>query len=240
MSLILDIIIILLVIAAGYFGYKIGFLTSLVKVTSTLSGIIIALIFSKPLTNLFIKWGWGNWISERAFNNIIASDAFYAYTEGGEGVKGVSYLLQQLGLPSFISNFIAPGIVDSIDPIEAANGIAGGISYVFVFIFTFLGLLIFSSIGFFILKLCVKGLRKASKFIRILDGILGIIFFLLMLLIVIYITFMIFSLIIQSSSPDSGFATFILRQLHLNDDRFGIAKYFYKNNIIGNFFGLLF
>ena len=238
--MILDIIIVLLILAVGYLGYKIGFLTALVKITSTLSGIIIALVFGRPVTNLFVNWGFGDWITERAYNNIISSDAFYAYTEGGEGVKGVSHLLQQLGLPSFISNFIAPGIVESIDPLEAARGIAEGISYVFLFIFTFIGLMIFSSLIFFILKLCVKGIRKAVGFIRVLDGILGVVFFLLIFVILLYIAFMIISLILQSSSPDSGFASFIIKQLHLDDDRFGIAKYFYKNNVIGNFFGLLF
>lgn len=238
--MILDIIIIVLALGVVYLGYKIGFLTAVLKLTSSISGILMALFFGKPLTKLFISWGWGDWIRERAFNNIVSSDAYFAYTEGGEGAKGVSYLLQQLGLPSFISNFIAPGIVESVNPTEVANGIADGVSYVFIFIITFLGLLIFSSLIFFILKLCIKGIRKALKFIRIIDGILGVGFFLLMLMLLIYITFMIISLVLPSISQDSGFVSFMNQQLHLNDEKFGIAKYLYKNNIIGNFFGLLF
>jgi hypothetical protein len=59
-------------------------------------------------------------------------------------------------------------------------------------------------------------------------------------MLIIYIVFLIISLILQSSSPDSEFVLFMEEQLHLNDEKFGIAKYIYKNNMLGNFLSLIF
>ena len=238
--MILDLILILLFVIVAVIGYKVGFLTTLIKLTSALSGIIIAICFTKPVTNLVVSWGWDNAIEEKVYTNIVSSEAFVAYTEGGEGVEGISNLLQELGLPSFISGFVASGLVDSVDPLEIASGIASGVSYVLVFMIVFVALLLFSSIGFLILKLFVKTVRKSVGFVRVLDGIIGIIFYFLIFMLIIYIAFLIVSLMLQSAPPDSDVVMFFEEQLHLNDDKFGLAKYIYKNNMIGNFFGLIF
>lgn len=238
--MILDLIIILLFIIVAVVGYKIGFLATLVKLTSTLSGIIIAICFTKPITNVAVSWGLDNAIEERVYENITTSEAFLAYTEAGAGVEGLSTLLQELGIPAFMSGVVAGGIVNSVDPLEIARGISSGISYVLLFIIVFVGLLIFSSIGFLILKLFVKAVRKSVGFIRVTDGVIGIIFYFMMFMLILYIAFIIVSLMLQSAPADSDFVIFFEEQLHLNDDKFGLAKYIYKNNMIGNFLGLIF
>ena len=238
--MILDIIIILLFIIVAVIGYKVGFLTTLVKLTSTLSGIIIAICFSKPITNLAVNWGLDNGIEETVYNNIVTSEAFEAYTEAGAGVEGLSELLQQLGIPSFMSGVVASGLVNSVEPLQIARSIAEGISYVLVFLLVFVGLLLFSSLGFFILKLFVKAVRKSVGFIRVTDGLMGIIFYFMIFMLILYVAFLVVSLMLQSAPQDSDFVRFFEEQLHLNDDQFGIAKYIYKNNMIGNFLGLIF
>ena len=238
--MILDIILIALFLIVAIIGYKVGFLTTLLKLTSALSGIIIAICFTEPVTNLAIEWELDNSIEQTVYNNITTSNAFKAYTEGGAGVIGIDNLLQELGLPSFISNFVASKIVDSVDPLEIATSISQSISYVFMFIIVFLILLIFSSLAFFILKLIVKSIRKSVGVFRVLDGIVGIVFYLVIFMLIIYIAFLIISLILQSAPADSGFVLFMEEQLHLNDEEFGIAKYIYKNNMLGNFLSLIF
>lgn len=238
--MILDLIIVLLVIIIGFIGYKVGFLTTLIKLTSALSGIIIAICFTKPITNMVCDSGWDSGIENQVYVNVISSDVFQSYVEGGEGVEGINQLLQELGIPPFISSFIAGGIAESIDPNEIALKIADGVSYVLVFLITFVALLLFSSLFFLLLKLIVKGIRKSVGFIRVIDGILGIVFFLLIFYIILCIFFMIISLIMHSSDPSGGFVLFFKDQLHLEDGAFGIAKYIYENNFIGNFFGLIF
>ena len=127
-----------------------------------------------------------------------------------------------------------------VDPLQIARDISDGISYVVTFIITFFALLIFSSLIFLILKLIVKSVREAVGFVRVVDGIIGIVFYLLILILIIYIAFLVISLILQGADPEGGFAKFFAEQLHLDDGKFGVAKYFYENNMIGNFFGLLF
>ena len=57
---------------------------------------------------------------------------------------------------------------------------------------------------------------------------------------VVYLLFLILSLILQGAPHDSEFVRFFVEQLHLEDDKFGVAKYFYENNIITKFFELIF
>jgi hypothetical protein len=238
--MILDIILILLFLIIGFIGYKIGFLTTLLKLTSALSGIIIAICLTKPVTNLAVIAGWDSAMENKIFTNITTSDVFVAYTEGGEGVNGINNLLQELGIPAFMSGIVANGIAESINPTELARQIADGVSYVVTFVITFFALLLFSSLIFLILKLVVKSVREAVGFVRIVDGILGVIFYILMFIIILNIVFLIISLILQGADPNGGFASFFLSQLHLDDGNFGVAKYLYQNNMLGNFFGLLF
>ena len=238
--MILDIILILLIIIVGVIGYKIGFLPTLIKLTSALSGLIIAICFTQPITDFVVECGWDNAIEERVYTNITSSEAFTSYIEGGEGVEGINGLLQELGMPPFVSSFVAGGIADVVDPIQIAQDISSGISYVFVFVIVFVFLLIFSSLIFWILKLIIKSVRKNVVAIRVIDGILGIVFYILIFMIILYIALLVISLVLQTASSDSEFVQFFTEQLHLNDDEFGIVKYLYENNIIGNFFGLLF
>jgi hypothetical protein len=237
--MLIDIIFILLVIIVAVIGYKVGFLTTLLKLTSALSGLIIAICLTEPITNVAVEWGLDNPIEEKVFTNITTSEAFLRYTEGGEGIEGINSLLQELGIPSFISGFIAEGVAEIIDPVEIAREIASTVSHVAIFIIIFIFLLIFSSLIFWILKLVVKTVRKTVGFFRVLDGTFGILFYLCIFMIIFYLILLIISLILPSVDPNSGFATFLAEQLHLEDDAFGIVKYLYQNNIIGNFFGLL-
>ena len=238
--MVLDIIIIVLFIVIAIIGYKVGFLATLLKLTSALSGIIIALCLTKPVTNLAVDAGWDSAMENKIYTNLTTSEVFISYTEGGEGVEGINKLLQELGIPAFMSGFVASGIADSVDPLQIARDISDGISYVVTFIITFFALLIFSSLIFLILKLIVKSVREAVGFVRVVDGIIGIVFYLLILILIIYIAFLVISLILQGADPEGGFAKFFAEQLHLDDEKFGVAKYFYENNMIGNFFGLLF
>lgn len=238
--MILDLIVILIFLSFVYIGYKVGFIRTLLKFASALSGIIVALCLTKPTTNLVIKWGLSDGVYDRALENVISSEAFEAYIAGGEGEAGASYLLEELGIPSYIAGFVGPKVADAINPYEVASAIAEGVRYVTVFVVTFIFLLIFSSLIFFILKKVFTGIRNKIGFIKFVDGILGVIFYILLFLLFIYTLFLILSIILQSSSSDSGFIKFISNQLHLEDDKFGVAKYLFENNIIGNFMKLLF
>jgi uncharacterized membrane protein required for colicin V production len=141
--LILDIILIVLFLIIAIIGYKVGFLTTVIKIASAISGIVIAIWLTKPVTNMVVDLNWDSAIESRIYTNITTSEVFIKYTEGGEGVTGITALLEELGIPSFLSSFIASGIVDTVNPTEVAMKIADAVSYVFVFIITSCVLFIF-------------------------------------------------------------------------------------------------
>ena len=238
--MILDIILILLFLFVVYTGYKVGFLTTLLKLASGISGLIIALCLTQPVTNLAVNNGWNDSIENKVYNNITSSEVFDAYIEGGQGVEGLNNLLKQLGIPSFMSELIAEGIVDGFNPEEIARSISEGVGYFVTLVIVFFALMIFSSILFSILKLFVKSFRKAVGFIRFADGVLGIAFYGLMFIVALYVVFFVLALIMKNASLDSEFFIFMSEQLHLEDDKFGVAKHFYENNVITKFFALLF
>ena len=237
--MILDITIILLFLGFVFLGYKVGFFSTILKITSALSGIILAICLTKPVTGLVIDWGMGDKLEDRIYTNITTSEAFTAYIEGGEGADGIDFLLEELGVPAFMSSFIASKIAENVEPLEAAREVAGSIRHICIFFLTFIALAICSSIIFFVLKLIIKAIRKWKLF-RTVDGLLGILFYILLFFLFIYTTFLIISIVMHSGSSDSGFVKFMENQLHLDDEEFGVAKYLFKNNIIGNFFQLIF
>lgn len=236
--MILDIVLCVLLIVICFIGYKVGFLTTFIKLTSVLSGLVLAILFTSPVTNQVCKWGWDDGISNNIYENIISSDAFNAYFEAGGGEAGINDILIEVGIPSFLSGFIAEKLMSSVDPIEAAMTVSNGLSKMAMSVIIFFIILIFSSLLFWILKICVKGLRKAVGFIRVLDGIFGIIVYAIFYLLIIYILLLIASLVIQSTPSGNAFSAFMLEQLHLDDNNFGIAKYLYEHNLFGNIISL--
>ena len=97
-----------------------------------------------------------------------------------------------------------------------------------------------SSLTFFILKSIVKETREAIGFFRVVDGVFGILLYVLIYVVILYILLAILAPILNSIDPNSGFAIFMDKQLHLDDGKFGITKYLYENNVIRNFFELIF
>ena len=66
--MILDIALIVLTLAVIFIGYKVGFLTTFVKLASMVSGIIVAFLLTEPVTNKVCEWGWDDGISNNIYN----------------------------------------------------------------------------------------------------------------------------------------------------------------------------
>ena len=201
--MILDIIIILLFLVVAYMGYKAGFLTTLLKLASGISGLIIALCLTQPVTNLAVQNGWNDSLEAKIYNNISTSEAFDAYIEGGQGVEGLNSLLKELGIPSFMSKFVAEKIVESVDPEVIATQISESVAYIITLVVLFFGIMILSAIVFFILKLFIKSFRKSVGLIRLVDGVLGVAFYSILFVAALYVVFFALSLLMKNASVDS-------------------------------------
>lgn len=238
--MILDLILIALLLIICFIGYKVGFLVTLVKIASGISGLIIAILLMKPVANLATDANWDKQLETNIYNNITTSEAFEKYSAAGAGEEGLSVLIKELGIPKFLSDIISHKIVDSVDPVDIALSIADNVSYLAVCVIAFFVLLIFSSLFFFILKKIVQGTRKSIGFFRFIDGVLGIGFYAITYIFFLYLGFWVIYLIIPVLPQNGSFVVFMTEQLHLGSEQFGISKYLYEENIIRNFFELIF
>lgn len=238
--MILDLILIIVLLLICFIGYKVGFLTTLIKMASAISGLIIAIVLTKPVTTIVTDAKWDREIETNIYQNITTSEAFEKYNQVGENEQGLAVLLEELGIPHFLSETISHQIADSVDPTLIATTIADKVSYAVMCVIVFICLLIFSSLFFFILKKIVQGTRKSVGFFRTLDGMLGIAFYAIGYLMFLYLGFWILSLVMPALPPSGGFVKFMNDQLSLNSDEFHIGKYLYQNNVIKNFFELIF
>ena len=227
---IFDIILIIFFLVALIYGAKHGFLDRFRKLASGIIGLIIAILFSGKLADLFIaKNVFYDNIYTNVYQNIITSEAF---ANGGDP----SSVLSSLGFPKIIADYIASTIGGEVD---IASALAQQVYSLFISIISFIILLVGCWILSFVLKILI-GLIRENIAIRIVDGILGVILYGFLAICCVYILFFILSLIIQIPGLE-GFRNFVTVDLQLtNPDEFRISKYFYENNILINFFKLFF
>lgn len=237
--MLLDLILILLILIIGFIGYKVGFLVTIIKFASLIGGLILAIVLVKPTTNFVTEIGLDNSLETRIYENITTSEAFVKYSDSGAGVEGVSLLLEELGIPGFLSDMIADKLYQEIDLEGIAVQISDTVSYSITSIIVFLCLLLLSSFAFWILKKVVSKTRDSVGFIRVTDGLLGVIFYEILFIFILYLVLMVIGFIWSGLPADNSFAVFLTEQLHLEDGKFGLTKYFYQNNIIKNFFELI-
>ncbi len=239
-----DIIIFLLFIIMVLIGWKKGFFEKFIKIANSIFGLIFSIIFAGRFAD-FIGPRWLNaLIQPKVYDNVISSQAIQNIN-GNNVSEGILNVLNELGFPNFLSQMIAK-IVDSnvtdttIASLQSqiATSISNQMTRFIVVIIAFLLLFVGTSIMAFILKQIIKLLRT-SKIFKTLDGILGLLFMTLIYFVVIYCAFIIISLIMPISSL-TGFNDFMITDMQLNSDAFRLSKYFYENNIIGNFFKIFF
>lgn len=237
--MILDIILIVILIAFAFIGYKIGLIPTLLKLASGISGLFVALVFTRTTADTAINMGLADGLENTILDNVVNNSAYQTYLEGGKGEAGLNFLLNELGIPSFVSKLISSSLASSFDPENVANVISSAITYAIVLVISFILLLLLSTLIFWLVKKFFKGLRKITV-IRVCDGILGIVFYIFIYIVIMYVLLFILQLVLQALPPDNSFSEFIFSQLHLEDDVFGLAKHLYENNIIENIFGLIF
>lgn len=217
--------IILLFLLFFAIGFKVGFLTKFINLANSLCGFVFSLLFCKQFSNAVIYRIWGD-------------DMAASYTEKfrtkNPTITNTKEFLDALGLPSFITSNIDVDLgIDQVY-VKLGNVCASIVCAFIAFCVLFFGITIIC----FILKLVVAGCRQ-SKLIRVIDGILGSIFYVLLTYIGICILLFILTFIMQSQGLE-GFRNWVINDMCLDSDKFTISKFLYNNNIIGNFFKIFF
>lgn len=217
--------IIVLLLFFIIFGFKVGFLTKFINLANSLCGFVFSLLFCKQFSNAVIYKIWGD---------SMAASYTEKFRTKNPTITNTSEFLDALGLPSFITSNIDVDLgIDQVY-VKLGNVCASIVCAFIAFCVLFFGITIIC----FVLKLLVAGCRQ-SKIIRIMDGILGSIFYLLLTYIGICILLFILTFIMQGDAFE-GFRLWIINDMSLNCDSFRISKFLYNNNIIGNFFKIFF
>lgn len=237
--MILDIILCVLCLVVLIIGYKVGFLKRFIKIANVLGGGIIALLLASPFANLLGSMGLQKSISSNILSNIESTDAYLVFTNAADKEAAVSKFIESLGFPNFLADIIAGGVSNSIDAAEVATSIADSITKVILLVISFILLLILATLLMWILKLIINLLRT-NFVIRLADGILGVAFSFILFIVGTYLVLLLLSVGLQIPAIDNAIGGFIRDQLHLGTNEFGITKYLYENNIIGNILKLFF
>ncbi len=222
---VIDIILVLLFIIGIIVGVKKGFLESFIKLASGIVGLVVAILFCQKFANLLIS-------HEVFYDGIYTNLLTKIETTGG---SSATEILNNLGFPSVISEYIGSQIISDLNLAELlATKLYTFFMVIISFFILFIGCWILSKI----LKLIVKVL-KSVIIIKIVDSVLGVVLYSFLTLCLVYVLFFVLSLVIQIPSLES-LNTFVSTDLQLTTDSFRLSKYFYENNILINFFKLFF
>lgn len=234
-----DISIVVLFLIALFVGYKTGFLQQFIKIASSVFGLFTAFVFAKPLAaEIGPKW-LNALIQPNIYDNVMKSDALSSIDTSQSLTSALSASISDLGFPQFLADIIAAGV----DPAAASNtveqmkdsiatGISATLTEIAVIVISFLFLLFGTTILFWILKIIVKFFRE-NKFIRVVDGMLGLIFSGVICILIIYVLLLVVGFLMPLDTF-SEFNDFMTIDMQLGNSSFRLSKYLYNNNIIGN------
>lgn len=242
---IIDLFIFILFIIAVILGIKKGFLTKTISLANAIFGFIFALLFCVKFANGVLYPWFGESIEGNFYNNIISNETFASIQTTDDAVN----IMSQLGIPNFISQLILANM-DMTGPElmhAAAHGLASWVTTGFLVVLSFIILFFGTTLICFILKLITKLLRT-SKFVRVIDGILGVALYSVLLYILLQIVFCIIIIVFRKMGAGSGLYNFINFDIlgktgdieGLRDAPFRISRWLCENNLLGNLIGLLF
>ena len=224
---VMDVLIIGSVIALVFFGWKSGFLLKVIKLASSLFGLIASILLARPFSTVLDKWfGEGILLKIETFllDRIANGDA--QATE-----ENIRAALADMALP----NFIVDWIIDSVntqDTIQSfVNAVAPLLKSLILLLIAFVVLFFGSMLVFLLLKILAKMITSLPV-IKQIDKVLGAIFGLFKAAILIYVVLFLLGLLITVPAINDFIGSFLTVDMQLETDRFRLSKWFYDNNIL--------
>jgi uncharacterized membrane protein required for colicin V production len=224
---IVDILIVGGVIAMIFFGWKSGFLLKVIKLASSLFGLIASILLARPFSTVLDKWfGEGIYLKIETFllERIANGDA--QATE-----ENIRAALADMALPEFIVDWIINSVnaqetiqsfVDAVTPL-----IKSLILLLIAFVVLFFG----SMLVFLLLKLLAK-MITSLPIIKQIDKFLGALFGLFKAAILIYVLLFVLGLLITIPSVNDAIGPFLTVDMQLGSEDFRLSKWLYDNNFL--------
>ena len=232
---IVDVFIVIGFIVSIILGIKKGFLTKIIGIASGICGLLFALLFCVKFANGVLYPWFGTDLQNHFYTNIMANETFANMTS-----ESAVDVMSSLGIPSFIANLILNNSASSAEEFaqSVATNLANLATTASLIVISFIILFFGTTIIFFLLKLLVKLLRT-SKFVRVVDGILGLVLYSVLFYIILQVIFFVI-IIIYNKAGLTGFNEFVQYDILGQEASFRLSQWFFMNNFFGNLIGLLF
>jgi len=232
---IIDIIIVLGVIAFGVIGWKKGFLLTIIKMASSVFGLIASLLLSKSFAKVLDGW-FGASIDTKIYDYMMSrSDLF----NSSLSIDNVRTALEGMSMPTFLIDWIIGKIDFSQIGVSIVDAIEPTIKSIVMVVLAFIILFFGSMLVFLILKMIAK-LITSIPFIKQVDKVFGVIFGLFKMAIVTYVLLFLLALLMAVPAVNKLIGDFVTSDMQLSTDAFRISKWLYNNNVIQDFIGIFF
>ena len=225
---IFSILIIAGFVIMGIVGFKKGFLTKFLKIADVVCGFFLSVALASKFSANITYRIFGDNLKDQYQTKILSSNAYQSV----DSTLTSTDFLENLGVPRFIAKMISPELTieECVSPL--ASLLAKMVCVIISFFILWIGLWLLIKL----LKYLVKKLRE-NKTIKTVDGILGIVFYCFLFYMCLSFVMVIILAIMQG---DNAINAWIVKDFSLDNDKFRISKWFYENNIIGNFLRMFF
>jgi len=225
---ILDVLIVLTIVGLIFLGWKSGFLLKVIKLASSLFGLIASIILARPFSTVLDKWfGEGiytrveTYLTSRIANgNVLATE------------ENIREAFEGMALPNFIVEWIV-NTVNAEETIQSfINAVTPLIKSLILILIAFVVLFFGSMLVFALLKVLAK-MITSLPIIKQIDKVLGAIFGLFKAAVLIYVLLFILGLLITVPAVNQFLGDFLLVDMQLqNEDQFRLSKWLYDNNVL--------
>jgi uncharacterized membrane protein required for colicin V production len=229
---ILDIVLVIAIIVFAIVGWKKGFLVTIVKMASSIFGIVASILLARPFSPVVdslvgeeIGTAITNYLTDKM--SVIAGEITPATirTAGDNAFPTFPEFLRE-----WIAGAISPDLIDNTLS-SLVNSIQPAIKSVALLVISFIVLFFGSIILFFVLKILAK-LITSIPVIREIDKVLGVLFGLVKVMAAIYILLFILGLLLTLPGIDNLIGEFVRVDMQLGESSFRLSKWFYDNNIL--------
>jgi len=223
----MDIIIVVIIVILTIIGWKSGFLLKVIKLASSLFGLIASILLARPFSTVLDKWfgeGIALKIEEFLLERISNGDA--QATE-----ENIRIALADMALPEFIMDWI----IDKVNTQETITAFVDTLTpllkSLILLLIAFVVLFFGSMLVFMLLKVLAKMITSIPV-IKQVDKVLGAIFGLFKAVVLIYVVLFLIGLLMPVPAINDLLGGFLTTDMQLETEEFRLSKWLYDNNVL--------
>lgn len=223
----MDIIIVAIIVILTIIGWKSGFLLKVIKLASSLFGLIASILLARPFSTVLDKWfgeGIALKIEEFLLERISNGDA--QATE-----ENIRIALADMALPEFIMDWI----IDKVNTQETITAFVDTLTpllkSLILLLIAFVVLFFGSMLVFMLLKVLAKMITSIPV-IKQVDKVLGALFGLFKAAVLIYVVLFLIGLLMPVPAINDLLGGFLTTDMQLETEEFRLSKWLYDNNVL--------